>query len=129
MLLVMAALVTSTFSVDNHPYSVGLIQLRRLILFPAFWAAAMYARRTDPGTHKRLQFWATLVLLDAAIMRMPWLPNFGSENIVGVSGIYLLVFGGLMIAYDLYAEGRVLKANVVPAILIAGTSLAAGLLW
>jgi hypothetical protein len=53
----------------------------------------------------------------------------GSENRVAVSGVYLLVFGGLLIAYDMYAEGRVLKANAVPAILVASTSLAASVLW
>ncbi len=129
MWLVMAALVISTFDPTANPYSIGLVQLRRLILFPAFWATAMLARRSNPDAHKRLQVWATLVLLDAALLRMPWLPDFGVENAVAVSGTYLLLLGAPLMAYDLFRNGRLHHANVVAAILLASTSLAASLLW
>jgi hypothetical protein len=129
MWLVMAALVITTFNPAANPYSIALVQLRRLILFPAFWATAMLARRSNPDAHKRLQLWATLVLLDAALLRMPWLPDFGVDNRIAVSGTYLLLLGTPLIAYDLYRNGRVHNANVVAATLLAVTSLAASLLW
>lgn len=129
MLLVMAILVVSTFDADFHPCAIGLIQFRRLAFFPAFWAIAMLLRRTDQRTHKRLQLWATLVLLDAALLRMRWLPDFASENIIAVSGTYVLLLAVPMIVYDLCADRRIHKANVVAFILVASTSLAASILW
>jgi hypothetical protein len=54
--------------------NILLVQIRSIVLFPTFFIWALRTRRTDPEMHKRMMLLATLMLLDAAIARMNWLP-------------------------------------------------------
>jgi hypothetical protein len=40
-----------------------------------FYVWAVLTRRSAPETHKRMMVMATFVLIDAGILRMPWLPG------------------------------------------------------
>lgn len=54
--------------------NILFLQIRSIVLFPTFFIWALRTRRTDLETHKRMMLLATLMLLDAAIARMSWLP-------------------------------------------------------
>jgi hypothetical protein len=81
--LVLTMLVAITIVRQNDAFgtpagpivnNILLVQIRAIVLFPVFFVWALWTRRTDPQTHKRMMLLATLVLLDAAIARMSWLP-------------------------------------------------------
>lgn len=82
IVVVMTALAITMHNPEFHPASSGFIQVRRIVLFSSFYLWAILSRNSAPETHKRMQFWATLVLLDAAIFRMRWLTDFGIDNVI-----------------------------------------------
>jgi hypothetical protein len=88
----------------------------------------MRSRKSAPETHKRMLFLATLVLLDAAILRMTWLPTFGIDNIA-VTHSYQLLLIVPALAYDVLRTGRIHHAYVAGLSLIILTTIAAGILW
>lgn len=57
-------------------YEILLVQLIVMVLFGAFFVWGVLARR-NASSHKRLIALATLILLQAAVDRMVWLPDFG----------------------------------------------------
>jgi hypothetical protein len=128
IVVIMIALVISTFRSDFHPAAIGLIQVRRIILFSLFYLLAMASRKSKPDTHKRMLFLATLVLLDAAILRMPWLPNFGIDN-VAITHAYQLLLFVPFIVHDVFRLGHIHKANLLGLVLFLATSVAASALW
>lgn len=56
--------------------SEGLLarQISLGVLFSLFMTIALWARRRDPGLHKRLIFLATGMAISAGASRIPWLP-------------------------------------------------------
>jgi hypothetical protein len=88
------------------------VQIRAIVLFPTFLIWALRTRRTDPEMHKRMMLLATLMLLDAAIARMSWLPyNEFPKGYVAVH-IYLLLLLVPALLYDLIRRGRIHRAWV-----------------
>lgn len=128
MVVIMTALVLTTFNREFHAAAIGLIQVRRIVLFSIFYIWAMVSRKNEPQTHKRMLFLATLVLLDAALLRMPWLPNFGTDN-VAITHAYQLLLLVPFLVRDFARFGRIHKANLIGLTLLLGTSVAASVLW
>jgi hypothetical protein len=92
--------------------NILLVQIRAIVLFPTFLIWALRTRRTDPEMHKRMMLLATLMLLDAAIARMSWLPyNEFPKGYVAVH-IYLLLLLVPALLYDLIRRGRIHRAWV-----------------
>jgi hypothetical protein len=90
--------------------NILLVQIRAIVLFPTFFIWALRTRRTDPEMHKRMMLLATLVLLDAAIARMSWLPyNEFPKNYLAVH-IYLLLLLVPALLHDLIRRGRIHRA-------------------
>ncbi len=72
--------VASVAQLSKFPfYDTLLTQLYVMVLFALFFVWGVLARR-DASSHKRLLMLATLVLLQAAVDRMDWLPGFGSPE-------------------------------------------------
>ena len=64
--------------------SIVIEATRDLIVFATLVGWAFLVRRTDPTTHKRLMYLATIFPLLAAITRIDGLPNFGGQSLIAV---------------------------------------------
>jgi hypothetical protein len=92
--------------------NILFLQIRSILLFPTFFIWALLARRTDPQTHKRMMLLATLMLLDAAIARMDWLPyNQFPRDYLAIH-LYLLLLFVPALLYDLIRVRRIHRAWV-----------------
>lgn len=89
--------------------NIMLLQIRVGILFAILVALALYFRRRDPATHKRLMILATIVPLPAATDRMTWLPHTFPESPLTAELYPMLVVAPLFL-WDLYRRGGVQRA-------------------
>ena len=90
--------------------NILFLQIRSILLFPTFFIWALRTRRTDPQTHKRMMLFATLMLLDAAIARMSWLPyNQFPRSYLAVH-LYLLLLLVPALLHDVLRLGRIHRA-------------------
>jgi hypothetical protein len=90
--------------------NILFLQMRSILLFPLFFVWALRTRVTDPQTHKRMMLLATLMLLDAGIARMGWLPyNQFPRDYLAVH-LYLLLLLVPALLYDLVRLGRIHRA-------------------
>jgi hypothetical protein len=104
-----------------------LIQTGQIVLFPALVAWAMLARRR-PGWHKRLMTLATLVLLQAAVDRMHWLPNEGLP-MFWHSAVRLYVLMLPVVTYDFATLRRPHPATWIGTALIVTMHAAVSAYW
>lgn len=92
--------------------NILFLQIRSIVLFPTFFIWALRTRRTDPEMHKRMILLATLILLDAAIARMGWLPyNEFPKSYLAIH-VYLVLLLVPALLYDLIRLGRIHRAWV-----------------
>src|SRR6185437_2661079 len=85
--------------------NILFLQIRSILMFPTFFIWGLLTRRTDPQMHKRMMLLATLMLLDAAIARMSWLPyNEFPRHYLAVH-LYLLLLLVPALLHDLLREG------------------------
>jgi hypothetical protein len=90
--------------------NILFLQIRAILLFPLFFVWALRTRRSDPQTHKRMILLATLMLLDAAVARMSWLPyNRFPRDYLAVHLYWLLLFVPPLL-YDLVRTRRIHRA-------------------
>ena len=133
LVIMMIWVAIARFNSDYHGTALFFIQFRRAALFSVFFVWAIAVRINDPESHKRLVFLATLVLLDAALLRMPWLPTFASQNFTDDNIIHshswqlLLLVPALM--YDYFRLGQVHPVHKVGLGLLIVTAMIASLLW
>jgi hypothetical protein len=117
--LVLIMLITITIVRQNDAFgtpagpivnNILFLQIRAILLFPLFFIWALRTRRTDPQTHKRMILLATLMLLDAGIARMSWLPyNRFPRDYLAVH-LYLLLLFVPPLLYDLIRTRRIHRA-------------------
>lgn len=109
--------------------NILLVQIRAILLFPLFLIWALRTRRTDPQTHKRMILLATLMLLDAAIARMSWLPyNRFPMDYLAVH-LYLLLLLVPPLLYDLIRSGRIHRAWIWGLALLLPWVIATQFVW
>jgi hypothetical protein len=113
-----AALVEAKAFVSN----LLVMQIRVAILFPTLVGLALWLRRSDPGSHKRLMFLATAWLLQAAINRTGLFPATSPD-------LSMLVWLLPMFGYDLVRYRRVPRAYVIWAAVCLPPTIAAHALW
>ncbi|HEY4213407.1 MAG TPA: hypothetical protein VGM84_18160 [Steroidobacteraceae bacterium] len=92
--------------------NILFLQIRSIVLFPTFFIWALRTRRTDPQTHKRMILLATLMLLDAAIARMGFLPYNEFPKSYFSIHMYLLLLLVPALLYDVIRTGRIHRAWV-----------------
>lgn len=117
--LVLTMLIAITISRQNAAYgtpagpivnNILFVQIRAIVLFPLFFVWALRTRVTDPQTHKRMMLLATLMLLDAAIARMTWLPyNQFPRDYLAIH-LYLLLLVVPALVHDLIRLRRIHRA-------------------
>ncbi len=98
--------------------NILFLQIRSILLFPTFFIWALATRHSDPQTHKRMMLMATLMLLDAAIARMTWLPFNVFPNGYLAVHLYLLLLLVPALLYDLMTLGRIHRAWVAGLALV-----------
>jgi hypothetical protein len=109
--------------------NILLVQIRAIVLFPIFFVWALRTRRTDPEMHRRMMLLATLMLLDAAIARMTWLPyNEFPKHYLAVH-LYLLLLLVPALLHDLIRRGRIHRAWVWGLALTLPWVVATEFLW
>jgi hypothetical protein len=92
--------------------NIALVQFRMGILFPVLVGWALYVRRTDPETHKRLMILATVLPLPAAIDRIAWLPSTLPVSPLS-QDLYVFVWILPLLVYDLLRHKRVPRAYFI----------------
>jgi len=109
--------------------NIFFLQIRSIVLFPTFYVWAIATRRTAPETHKRMMLLATLMLLDAAIARMAWLP--GASTVETYDGVhaYLLLLLVPALTYDVLRHGRVHRAYVIGLALLLPWIVVTHFIW
>jgi hypothetical protein len=136
--LVLMALIGVTIVRQNDAFgtpagpivnNILFVQIRSIVLFPTFFIWALRTRRTDLEMHKRMMLLATLMLLDAAIARMTWLPyNEFPKSYLAVH-LYLLLLLVPALLYDLIRRGRIHRAWVWGLALILPWVVGAEFVW
>ena len=136
--LVMIMLVAITFARQNAAYgtpagpivnNILLVQIRAIVLFPIFFIWALRTRRTDPQMHKRMMLLATVMLLDAAIARMTWLPyNQFPRDYLAIH-LYLLLLLVPALLHDLIRSRRIHRAWVWGIVLLLPWVIATQFAW
>ena len=108
--------------------NILLVQIRVALLFPALIAWAVFVRRNDPQTHKRLMILATILPLPAAVDRMSWLPATIPDNPASIHLYSLLLLLPVLI-YDVVRRGQVHRAYVIGIALNLPFIIATHVLW
>ena len=103
--------VTVRALIANNPpeadgqFDILFIQLEGLILFGVFFTWGMLVRRKDLDAHKRLLFLATVVILQAAVDRIRFLP--GIQAALFIRFLYLDLLLIPLFIYDWLTLNRV----------------------
>ncbi len=108
--------------------NIMLLQVRVGVLFAILVALALYFRKRDSATHKRLMVLATIVPLPAAIDRMTFLPHTLPDSPL-TAEIYPLVVIAPLFLWDLYRRGAVQKAYWIWIALVLPSAIVTSLLW
>jgi hypothetical protein len=109
--------------------NILFLQIRSILLFPTFIIWALATRQSDGQTHKRMTLLATMMLIDAAIARMSWLPfNQFPVSYLAVH-LYLLLLMLPALVYDFVTLGRVHRAWLWGLALILPWVVAAEFVW
>jgi hypothetical protein len=109
--------------------NILFLQIRAILLFPTFFVWALTTRRSDPQTHKRMVLLATLMLIDAAIARMNWLPFNVFPNGYLAIHVYLLLLLVPALLYDALTLGRIHRAWLVGLALVLPWVVATEFVW
>lgn len=108
-------------------YATLLVQLLTMVQFGVFFSWGVVVRR-NPGAHKRLLTLATLVLLQAAVDRMPWLPGLGLTDYWPFAArLYVLLIP--LFVFDGVSIKRVHPITIVGTGTIVAAHAVASLFW
>jgi len=121
-----AAAATPAAPIVNN---ILFLQIRAIVLFPTFFVWAYLTRRTDLETHRRMMLLATLMLLDAAIARMSWLPFNRFPNDYLAIHVYLLLLLVPALVHDWLTLGRIHRAWLAGLALVLPWVVATELVW
>lgn len=108
--------------------NVLLAQLRIAVVFSASIALALFMRRRDPGKHKRLMILGTVVVMSAALTRIPFLPTTFPASYAAVD-LYLLLLVSPMFVWDLLRLRKVHGAYLIWFGILALPTVMVHLLW
>ncbi|MEP7373997.1 MAG: hypothetical protein ABI675_11445 [Chitinophagaceae bacterium] len=120
--------------IANHPpedhflFDLLLMEFYAMTVFGLFFTRGILARKKDTASHKRFLFLATLVLLQAAIDRIHWLPMFGMDYPY-VFFIYLDTLIVPLIIYDFLTLRRIHRATLFGMAFIIVVQLTVSAVW
>jgi hypothetical protein len=112
--------------------SILIIHGASYLFFPAFYLWALFVRRKDNETHKRLIILATLVLMIPGIGRLlsvtRVLPDFGL-NIIDARHFYLLLLIAPALVYEVVKHRVPHRSYLIGVVLLGSWMIAAHFLW
>jgi hypothetical protein len=108
--------------------NILLTQGRAIIYFTIFFAWAVYARKSDPETHKRMILLASIVPFGAAFTRITWLPTTMPEAYTSIH-ICMLLLLLPAIVHDFVRLGRPHKAWLMGLALLLPWVVLTEVLW
>ncbi|MBL4582625.1 MAG: hypothetical protein JKY29_12480 [Gammaproteobacteria bacterium] len=108
--------------------NIALAQIRTGILFPIIVSLALYFRKKDLGTHKRLMILATVIPIPAALDRISWLPNTMPFNPIAPN-LYVLLLIFPLFAYDLLRHRTIPRAYMIWGAVWAPSAIVVYMLW
>lgn len=111
-----------------------LFKIKSIVLFAVFYVWAIYERKRDSDTHKRLMLLTTIAVIDAALGRMVgygWLPSLPQGAFVGYDSthFYQLLWLTPALAYDTIARGRPHKVYIFGIISLLFFMVMTHVLW
>lgn len=112
--------------VEDGVWDILLLELSLMLLFTTFFVWGVLVRK-NAASHKRLLFLATMVLIQAGIDRIQWLPALHSA--VFVRFIY---FDALLIPlfiYDLFTVGKIHRVTWITCTLIMAMQITVTFTW
>jgi len=105
------------------------VQIRIIVMFPAFVIWALAVRVRDPETHKRVMILAAIVPIGAAIGRMGWIPGNEVTETYDVTAILELALLAPALLYDKLRHGRVHRAYWIGLALTVPWLIASHFVW
>jgi hypothetical protein len=108
--------------------NILLLQLRIGILFPILLGIGLWARRGEPGLHKRMMILATVVALPAGIDRIPWLPTTMPVSPLGPD-FWTLVAVSPLLLWDLARNRYLHRAWWIWLGFVVPVAVLTSLLW
>ena len=111
---------------EDGTWDILLIELYGMMIFGLFFTWGILVRK-NTAAHKRLVLLATLVLLQAAIDRIQWLPR-GSNGVLS-NFMYLDMLLIPLFLYDFFAVGRIHKITLWGSACLVAVQLTAVALW
>lgn len=112
--------------IGHFLFDVLIIQLYGMLLFGFFFTWGVIVRK-NAHAHKRMLFFATLVLIQAAIDRIRWLPRL--HDALFVRFLYLDAFLIALIAYDLFTIRYIHRITLTGTLVTILTQCAVVMLW
>lgn len=109
--------------------NILMLQIRGAVLFPIFFIWAIRARKNDTETHKRMMLMSTLVLIDAAIARMSWLPGNAMPVSYDMVHIYVLLLIAPALIFDKLNHGKVHRAYIIGLAMLVPWMIVTSFLW
>jgi hypothetical protein len=97
------------------PLQFLVVPLTALVLFVGMTGAALWLRRSDPQSHKRLMLLATVAIAEAGVARWPF-PPYDSNPAAAVWTICLFLIP--LAAWDFYSRRRLHPATIAGAVLL-----------
>ncbi len=108
-------------------YDVFAIQIVMMVWFAVFVTWGVLARGNS-GWHRRMMTFATIVLLQAAVDRMYWLPESGLP-MFWHQAIRLYALMAPMLAFDIITRRRLHPATLAASTLIVGGHALVSAVW
>jgi hypothetical protein len=128
------ASVSAHALIANHPpkedffFDLLLMEFYAMATFGLFFTWGILARKKDSAAHKRLLMLATLVILQAAIDRIHWLPMLG----IGYPHVFFIYLDTLLIPlliYDYITLKRIHKITWIGSAFIIAVQLTVSALY
>ncbi|MCY7356663.1 MAG: hypothetical protein LH609_04200 [Rudanella sp.] len=120
------SLISHNLPIDSFMFDVLLAECQGVLLFGVFFTWGMLVRK-NVAVHKRLLFLATLILLQAAIDRMHWLPGINSA--IYVRYIYMDTLFISLFIYDLFTNRCIHPITWVGASIMLVSQVVVNLTW
>jgi hypothetical protein len=120
------ALIGFNPQVGHFLFDVLIIQCYGIVLFGLFFTWGILERRHG-ATHKRLLFLSTLVLIQAGIDRMHWLPGLHTE--LYIRFFYLDTLLILLFIYDWIILKRIHKVTWIGTFLYVASQVTVTMVW
>ncbi|MEJ7644990.1 MAG: hypothetical protein WKF87_10365 [Chryseolinea sp.] len=120
------ALIGFNPQVGHYLFDVLIIQFYSIVLFALFFTWGMLERKHG-AVHKRLLFLSTLVLIQAAIDRMDWLP--GLHTALYIRFFYLDALLILLFIYDWVILKRIHNVTLIGSVLYFVSQVIVTMAW